>query len=157
MVCIGVPLKSRQNARFWTPMDTFESGVPSTSTPRRRSSPKEINHGILGNQHRYWTSCIDESEVRIKPSEKQKSRRRALKRSTIDFRGTHVVCIGVPLKSRQNARFWTPMDIPEVGGVGHGWYPTKRLQNFGWEIGTHGMQSEIESIGREIGTHGNAS
>ena len=26
MVCIGVHTKSRQNAIFWPPMDTFESG-----------------------------------------------------------------------------------------------------------------------------------
>ena len=65
--------------------------------------------GFLENLHRYWTSCIDESEIRIKHSEKQKSRRRALKCSTIDFGGTHVVCIGVPLKSRQNAIFWASM------------------------------------------------
>ena len=71
--------------------------------------------GFLENPHRYWTSCIDESEIRIKPSQKQKSRRRHLKRSTIDFRGTHVVCIGVPLKSRQNAIFWASMGIPESG------------------------------------------
>ena len=65
--------------------------------------------GFLENPHRYWTSCIDESEIRIKPSQKQKSRRRHLKRSTIDFRGTHVVCIGVPPKSRQNAIFLASM------------------------------------------------
>ena len=58
---------------------------PEGDHPRRRSTT-----GFLESQHRYWTSCIDESEIRIKPSQKQKSRRRHLKCSTIDFRGTHV-------------------------------------------------------------------
>ena len=48
-------------------------------------------------------------------AQKRKSRRMPLKCSTIDFRGTHVVCIGVPSKSRQNAIFWTPTGIPESG------------------------------------------
>ena len=119
-----------------------EEGVPSTSHLPEVDHPVCIM-GFLENPHRYWTSCIDESEVRIKPSEKQKSRRRALKCSQIDFEGTHVVYIGVPSKSRQNAIFWVYTDEIWIRVVGHGWYPTKRLQKFGREIGTHGMQSEI--------------
>ena len=56
-------------------------------------------------------------------------RSRHLKRSQIDFRGIHVVCIGIHTKSRQNAILWvTPRlfhhhaEMQSVGGVG---YPTQ--------------------------------
>ena len=86
---------------------------------------------VVDQSPRFLLIRFNASKIKIfsirkieKLAQKQKSRRRALKRSTIDFRGTHVVCIGVPLKSRQNAIFLT--------SYGHSWirsplhYPTQK-------------------------------
>ena len=123
---------------------------PEGDHPRKRSIM-----GFLENPHRYWTSCIDESEIRTKPSQKQKSRRRALKCSTIDFRGTHVVCIGVPPKSRQNAIFfdllWTFLNQD-----GRTWVvPIQKTPKI-WQGDRNSWECIQRFIGRGIGTHGNA-
>ena len=73
-------------------------------------SPRFLWYALLRRRSRFFRFGKPR-----KLAQKQKSRRRALKRSTIDFRGTHVVCIGAPLKSRQNAIFLASMDIPESG------------------------------------------
>ena len=72
VVCIGVPIKSRLERKLGDSRGIPESGAPSTYQLPEGDHPEGDQPtcimGFLENPHRYWKSCIDESEVRIKPS-----------------------------------------------------------------------------------------
>ena len=67
-----------------------------------------------------------------------------------------MVCIGAPLKSRQNAIFWASMGIPESGWQDMGGTQPKDSKNLAGNRNSWECSLSLESIGRGIGTHGNA-